>query len=359
MRLSLELDATLGEFRLDARGDFAIEGVTALFGPSGAGKTTILQAIAGFRPRLGRVEADGSIWQDGRSALPAHRRPVGVVFQDGRLFEHLDVRGNLVYAERRADPKGPAVQRDDVVAALGLMPLLSRSVQTLSGGEIQRVAIGRALLARPRLLLMDEPLVALDRERKASILTMIAGLPQRFAMPVLFVSHLVEEIAQIADRLIAVNAGRIVGEGPAVGMLETLDAELTGHFEAGSLLEGTVARHDERHGLTAVTVGESAVWTPGAMHTAPGERVRLRLRSRDVAVSLARLSGVSIRNQLPARIVEITEEAGPYAELRLDAGGQIIRARLTRLSVGELGLVPGSEVYALVKTVTFDRRLGD
>jgi len=235
--------------------------------------------------------------------------------------------------------------------------LLDRRADTLSGGEIQRVAIGRALLARPQLLLMDEPLVALDRERKATILGMIAELPRRFGLPVLFVSHLVEEIAQIADRLVALRDGRTVGQGPTVAMLERLGAEVTGHFEAGSLLEGHVARHDEGHALTAVDVGEGILWTPGALHAGVGERVRIRLRARDVALSLQRLEGVSIRNQLPARVLEVREEQGAYAEVRLDCGGSAIRARVTRLAVRELGIEPGLRLYALVKSVAFDRRL--
>lgn len=357
MRLALDLHAHRGDFELRVRDEFELAGVTALFGPSGAGKSTLLQALAGFLPGTGRIEADGVVWQAGRQCLPAHRRPVGIVFQDGRLFGHLDVAGNLDFAARRADARGPAVRRDEVIEALGLRPLLRRSTDTLSGGETQRVAIGRALMTRPRLLLMDEPLVALDRERKATILGMIAGLPQRFGLPVIFVSHLVEEIAQIADRLIALGEGRVIDQGPTVRMLEQLGADITGHFEAGSLLEGPVLRHDEVHALSAVEVGTGVVWTPGALHAAVGERVRLRLRARDVAVSLGRLEGVSIRNQLAARVLEIREEGGAHAELRLDCDGQIVRARITRLSVRELGLAPGVAVHALIKSVAFDRRL--
>jgi len=357
MRLSLDLHAHRGRFELRVAEELELEGITSLFGPSGAGKSTLLQALAGFLPGTGRIEADGVVWQDGRRFLPAHRRPVGVVFQDGRLFQHLDVAGNLDYAARRADPRGPSVRRGEVIAALGLAGLLDRRVDTLSGGETQRVAIGRALLARPRLLLMDEPLVALDRERKAVILAMIAELPRRFGLPVLFVSHLVEEIAQIADRLVALRDGRTVGQGPTVDMLERLGAEVTGHFEAGSLLEGHVARHDEEHSLTCLDVGAGLLWTPGAMHAGLGERVRVRLRARDVALSLRRLESVSMRNQLPATVVEVREEAGPYAEVRLDCGGAMVRARITRLAVRDLGLEPGLHVYALVKTVAFDRRL--
>ncbi len=358
MRLVLDLHARRGDFELRVAEELELRGITALFGPSGAGKTTLLQALAGFLPGTGRIEADGVVWQDDRRSLPAHRRPVAVVFQDGRLFEHLDVAGNLDFAARRADRRGPAVHSSEVVAALGLSALLDRRVDTLSGGETQRVAIGRALLARPRLLLMDEPLVALDRERKATILAMIAELPRRFGLPVLFVSHLVEEIAPVADCLVAVRDGALVGQGPTVAMLERLGADVTGHFEAGSLLEGHVTRHDEEHALTGVDVGAGLLWTPGALHAGVGERVRMRLRSRDVAVSLKRLDGISIRNQLPATVAEIEEEAGAYAEVRLNCGGAVIRARITRLAVRELGLAPGLPVHALIKTVAFDRRLG-
>ena len=358
MRLSIDLNADYGAFKLAARGDFTIGGVSALFGPSGAGKTTVLQAIAGFKPDLGRIEADDTVWQGGGHSIPPHRRPVGFVFQDARLFDHLSVSLNLRYAHRRADREGPSILFDEVVETLEVASLLDRSPNTLSGGETQRVAIARSLLTRPRLMLMDEPLAALDRERKSAILAVIAELPRRFEVPVVFVSHLVEEIAQVADQLIAIREGQIVGQGPTAGMLDKLGAELTGHFEAGSLLEGEVAGHDEEYALTAIEVGGGRLWAPGASHVAVGERVRVRLRARDVSVALAPLDGVSIRNQLPAAIVSIDQEEGPHAELKLDCEGQAIRARLTRLSVAELGLAPGQKVWALVKSVAFDRRLG-
>ncbi|HET7409421.1 MAG TPA: molybdenum ABC transporter ATP-binding protein [Paracoccaceae bacterium] len=357
MRVELDLAARWGDFRLAVRDALDLDGVTALFGPSGSGKTTILAAIAGFRPRLGRIAVDGATWQDGRRSLRPHRRPVGTVFQDGRLFEHLGVEGNLTYAERRADPEGPPIARAEVVEALGLGDLLPRSTATLSGGERQRVAIGRALLARPRLLLMDEPLAALDRVRKASILPLIAALPGRFGTPVLYVSHQIDEIVQIADRLVTVRDGRITGQGETVAMVAGMDPAVTGRFEAGSLLEGPVVELRPEFALLAISIDGARLWLPDIGGTTPGERLRVRIRARDVSLALAPVEGVSIRNQLPARITRVETDDGPFAEIRLDVAGQPLRARITRMTVAELGLAEGGRVWALIKSIAFDRRL--
>lgn len=357
MRLRLNLDGRRGAFRLRAKGEYDIAGVTALFGPNGAGKSSVLQAIAGFRPEAGLVEIDGAVWQGGDARpVPPHRRPVGMVFQDSRLFEHLSVRGNLDYAARRADPDGAEIDPADVYDALELEPLLARRPQTLSGGEVQRVAIGRALLTRPRLLLMDEPLAALDRRRKANLLGVVAELPERFGAPVIFVSHLIEEIAQVSSRVIVLRDGEIGGAGPTAEMLEQFDVALTGRFEAGSLLEGEIVGIDERHALSIVDIGAARLVLPGARMFGVGDRVRLRLRARDVSVALKPVEGVSIRNQVRAVIAAIEMEPGAHAELTLDCGGKTIAARITRQAVDELGLRTGLEVYALVKAVAFDRR---
>lgn len=240
MQLRFDLSARFDGFHLAAEADLALDGVTALFGPSGSGKTSILSAIAGLRPGTGLVAIDGVTWQDTRTELPPHKRPVGMIFQEGRLFDHLSVEGNLRYAERRADPNGPDIKRPEVVDWLGLGDLMPRRPASLSGGERQRVAIGRALLNRPRLLLMDEPLAALDRARKAAILPVIAGLPQTFGTPVLYVSHQLDEIVQVATNLIAIREGRILGHGPVASMIETMDPAITGRFEAGSLITGRI-----------------------------------------------------------------------------------------------------------------------
>ena len=360
MNIALDLNWTEPDFRLNVRGAFDITGITALFGPSGAGKSSVLNAIAGFLPAAGGVTVDDELWQDkaAKAVVPAHVRPVGTIFQEPRLFPHLDVAGNLTFAAKRANPEGPKIAFDEVTAVLQIGDLMDRSPTTLSGGEARRVSIARALLSRPKLLLMDEPLSGIDRERKNVILQMIGRLPVQFGVPVIFVSHLVEEVAHISDQLIALQAGRVVGHGPTAAMLEQLGAEVTGHFDAGSLVEGEVVEWRDDLSMIALQIGSGILWMPSSLTVALGERLRVRLRARDVSLSLAPLSGVSIRNQLPVRILSIDEENGPFAELRLDCGGQTIRARLTRLAVQDLKLNVGDDAYALIKSVAFDRRLG-
>lgn len=358
MRLEFELSATYGNFELAAAGGFDLEGITALFGPSGAGKSSVLLAIAGFRPGLGRIAVDGIPWQDGRQVTPAHKRPVGMVFQSGRLFTHLTVAGNLSYAERRVSPGDGRINRDLVIEALGIGRLLLQRAGTLSGGEIQRVAIARALMTRPRLLLMDEPLGALDRRAKADLLSLIATLPDSFDLPVIFVSHQLEEISQIATRMIAMRAGRIVGDGPIETMIETLDPETTGRFEAGALITGLASDYDAEFAMQSVEVGPARIWIPTRTPLEHGQKIRIRLRARDVSIALAPISGLSIRNQIPATVHSIKPEAGSFAEVLLSCAGQSFRARSTRMSIAELGLTPGMQVTALIKSVAFDRRLG-
>ncbi|MBY8974424.1 molybdenum ABC transporter ATP-binding protein [Rhodobacteraceae bacterium NNCM2] len=358
MELDLDLSARYGEFGLDARGVFDIRGITALFGPSGAGKSSILSAIAGFRPGLGRIAVNGEVWQDRQRMIPPHRRPVGMVFQSGRLFTHLTVAGNLRYAERRAPSNDKRITREMVVEALGIGRLLDQQAGTLSGGQVQRVAIARALMTKPRLLLMDEPLGAIDRRAKADLLSLISTLPEAFELPVIFVSHQLEEIAQIATKMIAVHEGQIIGDGPLASMMETLDPQTTGRFEAGALIVGRAAGHDSEYAMQAVDLGPARIWLPTRSPLDEGREVRIRLRARDVSIALGPVAGLSIRNQIPARVQSIEPETGSFAEVVLDCGGQTFRARSTRMSVAELGITPGMEVVALIKSVAFDRRLG-
>jgi len=254
--LSIRVQLAFPGFELDVDERLSLDGVTAVFGPSGSGKSTLLRAVAGFEtPRAGRIAAADQLWFDSRSGtdLPPHRRPVGFLFQDARLFAHLDVAGNLAFADKRSRRGQRAFDLDEVVAAFDLEPLLKRPAAALSGGEKQRVALARTLLARPKLLLLDEPLSALDRERKAEILPYLEQIPKRFSVPALYVSHAIDEVTRVADDVLVLAAGRVRAYGPAEPIVERLDLEpLTGRFEAGVLLHGRVAAHDSRLALTHV-----------------------------------------------------------------------------------------------------------
>ena len=356
MKLTLDLHANWPPFELAAKIDTALSGVTALFGPSGAGKSTLLSAIAGFAPEVGKVIVDGRIWQGSGRAIPAHKRAVAIVFQDGRLFDHLNVSRNFDYAVRRADPEGPEFGKDRIVDRLDLGPLLQKRVPNLSGGERQRVALGRALLTRPKLMLMDEPMAALDRARKAQLLPLVAALPREFGIPVLYVSHQLDEISQIADSMIAMREGKIVGQGPTSEMIAELDPRTTGRFEAGTMLEGIVSELRQDHSMFAIRAAGGLIWMPDTTGARLGERVRVRIRARDVSIATGPISGVSIRNQLQGTVSKIEVDGGPFAEVLVDCAGSQLRARISHMAVADLKLTIGTEVWALVKSVAFDRR---
>ncbi len=356
--LEVAVRSDLGGFGLDVTHEFRLRGITALFGPSGSGKSTLLRAIAGLeRMAVGRVALGRETWLDSEAGLcvPPHLRGVGYVFQDARLFGHLSVRGNLRFAQKRARGPGPAF--DDVTDALGIGPLLDRRTGALSGGERQRVAIARTLLSRPRLLMLDEPLAALDLRRKAAILPYIAALPDRFGIPTIYVTHALDEVTQLADRIVALRNGRVVASGGVGEVLERLDIEpLAGRFEAGVALDVVVTGHDAAFHLTVLEHRGQRLIMPG-LELPVGAHVRLRIRARDVSIALVRPEGISIRNMLDGTVSAIAAEPDTaFAEVLVDIGGAQIRARLTRLAVADLGLKPGAPVVALVKSVAFDRR---
>jgi molybdate transport system ATP-binding protein len=358
--LALEARVEYDAFDLDVSHRMALEGITALFGASGSGKSTLLRTIAGLEERArGRIDFADEVWLDSarRIFVPAHRRGVGYVFQDARLFPHLTVEGNLRYAARRSERIASRIDWAGVVAALDLGPLLWRGVASLSGGERQRVAIGRTLLTRPRLLLMDEPLAALDIERKGEILPYIERLPSAFGVPVIYVTHAIDEVARLAERMIVLTGGRKIAEGRVAEVLERLDLKpATGRFEAGVVLTAMVAGHDEKFRLTRLDHHGQSIDVP-TIEAAVGSEIRVRVRARDVSLALDRPRGVSIRNVLAGTIVQIDEEPQTaYAETLVDIGGARLRARITRAAVAELSLVPGLRVFALVKSVAFDRR---
>jgi molybdate transport system ATP-binding protein len=358
MSLSVNVTRRFGDFRLNVNQAFAGEGITALFGASGCGKSTLLRVIAGLE-----AKADGTVffgqnrWQSVGIFTPAFARGIGFVFQEPRLFPHLSVAGNLAYAEKRSAAVSSAITFEKVVAALDVQPLLSRRVAMLSGGEKQRVAIARALLTKPSLMLMDEPLSALDMKRKAAILPLIRSLPQTFGVPVIYVTHAIDEVAQIADRIALMANGEIHAEGPLDTILENPEFDdLTGRFEAGVVIEAMISSHDTAFHLTSLKC-EGHELTMPLLPLDAGDSVRLRIRARDVTIATTIPRGLSIRNVLPVQIISINSDAkSAFAELVLKFGTGKLRSRITRASVAELKLVPGMAVYALIKSIAFDRR---
>ncbi len=355
--LEVEVHHSIGAFTLEAAFTAPTPGVTVLFGPSGSGKSTMLQAVAGLlRPGAGRVALDGAVLLDTatRVNLAPERRGCGVVFQDARLFPHLSVRTNLQYGARRAarGAKGPEFQ--EVVDLLGIAPLLHRRPRHLSGGERQRVALGRALLSRPRLLLMDEPLAALDAPRRAEILPFLERLRDHGGLPILYVTHALDEVDRLADTLVLLDAGRVMAAGPLDAFSARTDLPLlAGRRDAGAVLACVIEAHDPARGLSRLAFAGGALWVPLRADPA-GTRLRLRVRARDVAVALDPPRGISSHNVLPASIERISP-AGPHeAFVTLRIGPARLLARVTRDAVDRLALTPGLPVHALVKSIAFD-----
>jgi molybdate transport system ATP-binding protein len=355
--LSVAITHRLGAFTLDVA--FEVEdGLTALFGRSGAGKTSLVNAIAGLiRPEQGRVEVDGVVLTDTASRIfvPPHRRRVGYVFQEGRLFPHLNVRQNLVYGRWFAPKAAGGGDFDQVIGLLGIEHLLTRRPANLSGGEKQRVAIGRALLARPRLLVMDEPLAALDEGRRHEIFPYIERLRDEMRVPIVYVSHSIAEVSRLATTLVVLSDGEVAAIGPTAQLMGRLDLfPLTGRAEAGALLSTQIAGHDRNFGLTILKVAAGELRVP-RLDLPVGTALRVRIRARDVMIALAPPQGLSALNVLPGTVAEIAASDGPIVQMRLDCAGEALIARLTRRSVDTLGLIPGLKVHAVIKSIAFDQ----
>ena len=348
-------------FRLDVGFTAAEAGVTALFGPSGCGKSTILAAVAGLlRPEAGRVALGGRMLLDTEAGLclPPEQRRCGMVFQDARLFPHLSVAANLRYGLQRAPAKATGPGFEEVVALLGLEALLERRPARLSGGEKQRVALGRALLCRPELLLMDEPLAALDAGRRAEVLPFLARLCEVARLPVLYVTHALEEVDALAHHLVLLQAGRVLAEGSVEAMALRTDLPLAARRDAGAVLACIVEAHDAARGLTRLGFAGGALLVPLRTETV-GTRLRTRLRARDVAVATQQPQGLSTQNILAAEVVALGAAATPHeAFVRLRIGPTELLSRITRDSAERLALRPGLAVWAVLKAVTVDRAQG-
>jgi molybdate transport system ATP-binding protein len=356
--LKIIVEKNLGTFRLDSRIECESSGVIALFGRSGAGKSSIVNMLAGLlQPDCGYISFKDHVLFDSERGIdvPTQHRRVGYVFQEDRLFPHLSVRKNLLYGWNRVPRSERRIQLDQVVEVLGIEALLERGPGKLSGGEKQRVALGRALLANPRLLLMDEPLAALDQARKEDVLPFIERLRDDFEIPIVYVSHSMEEIVRLADTMVLVSDGRVEAVGDVDEVMGRLDLRpLTGRYEAGAVINAKVSAHDHEFRLTELQFGGGVLRIP-QLEVPTGTLLRLRIRARDVSLALSPPENISIQNVFPATIIDIGSEPGAQVDLRLDAGGSVVWARITKRSLTTLGLAPGRGVYAMVKAIAVDR----
>jgi molybdate transport system ATP-binding protein len=345
-----------GAFDLAVDLELPGRGVTVLFGASGCGKTTLLRCLAGLEPEArGRLSVNGEVWQDDAVGqfLPPHRRAVGYVFQDAALFPHLSVRQNLAYGQRRVPDAARRIAFDQAIELLGIRPLLERRPDRLSGGERQRVGMARALLTSPKLLLMDEPLAALDLALKRDILPYLERLHDELDIPVIYVTHSPDEMARLGDHLVLLERGRVRGQGSLSAMLGDLAMISAFAEEPGVVFEAVVAGHDAVDGITRLDFAGGTLTVP-LRGDVPGRRVRCRIAPSDVSVTLSRAKDSSILNILRATVMELA--MAPEASqviVRLDAGGIQLLARITRLSCRRLELAPGRPVFAQIKAVAF------
>jgi len=341
-----------GEFVLDVEASLSMRGITGIFGPSGAGKTSLLRCIAGLeKPSVGKLVVDGDVWQDSENKLdrPTHQRDIGYVFQEPRLFPHLDIRDNLNFGQKRST-RSQSFDFDQVVDLLGLNSLLHRRTQTISGGEAQRVAIGRALLRSPRVILMDEPVVALDAARRDEVLPFIDRLHASLNVPVLYVSHNIDEICLLCDQLLVVDDGRALAHGQLQDVLTRTDLPVLAGEEAGCVVSATCNSYDDDYALTEVAVSAGSLWVPGRLDSST--KLRLRLRANDISLARGQPQQSSILNLLPATVEHIQQETESSVLVHLIAGEDRILSRITRRSAADLGLAAGDEVIAQIKSVS-------
>ncbi|MGO1117388.1 molybdenum ABC transporter ATP-binding protein [Rhodovibrionaceae bacterium A322] len=354
----ISVQKQLGAFQLSVTAQLPLQGLTAVFGRSGCGKTSLINMIAGLiTPDSGRIQVGETLLFDSDAGIdlkPEERR-LGYVFQESRLFPHLSVRDNLLYGFKRTRPQDRKIHLDDIVDLLGIAELLTRRPHRLSGGEKQRVALGRALLSNPAALLMDEPLAALDHQRKEEVLPFIERLRDHFGLPILYVSHSMEEIMRLADSMMLISEGSMIAQGTVEELTSRLDLRpLTGRYEAGSVISARITAQDSDYGMTALSFSGGQLMVP-KLDQAVGTDLRLRVRAKDVSLALTPPQDTSIQNILKGRIIERGEEMGAQVDILLDVGGTTLWSRVTKRSLAELGLERGSEVYALVKAAAIDR----
>ena len=355
MTITVQVRQKLGSFDLDA--SFESNGrLIALFGPSGAGKSSVINFIAGLsRATAGKVVVDGNVLVDteNRIFVLRHKRRIGYVFQEGRLFPHLSVRHNLAYGRWFAPNEDSGVDTAAVTRLLGLEHLVDRMPNHLSGGEKQRVAIGRALLSAPKLLLLDEPLASLDQARKSEIMPYIEKLRDETNIPIIYVSHSIAEVARLATDIVVIASGRVTACGPVSDILQRPDVMRSeDQWDASSVIDMNVVSYDATFDITKLrsVIGEMNV--PGVM-AALGKKVRLRIRARDVLIALQQPAGISAQNSLHGEITDI-QIRGAFADVKINCGGESISARITHQSAASLGLTTGMIIFAVVKTASVD-----
>lgn len=351
MSIDCQIKVDRNGFALDAQLSIANSGITGITGPSGSGKTTLLRAMAGLEPSSrGYLRVGDAIWQDGSHFTPAHQRKVGYVFQEASLFPHLSVQGNIDYGLGRIPENQRRVAVQRTIELLGIGPLLGRRPSQLSGGERQRVAIARALAVSPAILLMDEPLSALDRGRKKEFMPYLETLHEELDIPIIYVSHSVDELARLADQLILLENGQVTGSGAIADMLTRTDLPLAHGDDASSLIHAKVAGHDNQFQLSYIDFAGGR-FTVAKTDLPIDHAVRLKIAARDVSLTTAHQSGTSILNIFPATVEEITAEGESQIMVRLDAQGTHLLSCITRKSAHLLELKKGKTVFAQIKTV--------
>lgn len=355
---TLEVDFKLRHegFALNVDLELPGRGVTAVFGHSGSGKTSLLRCIAGLeRPQHGKLRVRGELWQDESYFLPTHKRPLGYVFQEASLFAHLSARGNLEYAMKRSSPDKAPIAFDQAVSLLGIEHLLDRLPARLSGGERQRVAIARALLINPRILLMDEPLASLDQERKQEILPYLERLRTELDIPILYVSHSPDEVARLADHIVALDKGSAVASGPLGETLARLDFPIKLGEELGVVLEATVVERDDEWTLMRVSFAGGELWLRDSGNPV-GQQVRLHILARDISLALEHQEDISILNLLEGEVAEIAADAHQALSLvRVKVGAADLVARVTKRSVSHLDLKVGKRIWVQIKSAALIR----
>lgn len=353
MSIEAKFKLSLGDFALDVDLSIPSYGFSALFGASGAGKSTILRCIAGLeRAPGGYLKVGDVVWQDETKKLfvPTHQRPLGYVFQEVSLFSHLNVEKNLRYGFRRTPESDRKIHPDEAIEWLGIQQLLGRPTSALSGGERQRVAIARAILTSPRLLLMDEPLAALDQQSKQEILPYLESLHRQLSIPVIYVSHSTDEVARLADHMVLLEGGKAVASGLLTEVLTRLDLPLAHLDDASAVLNVTVKSIDEAYGLTVIDVAGNDFVLP-RLGFEPGRALRMSIQARDVSITRSKPTDTSILNVVPATVVELTPHGESRTLVRLNANGFTLLSRITRKSAALLNLQTGDEVFAQVKSV--------